>query len=94
MADDRRVTTPDQSATRSRDMTFDANGGLVAAAELEPRPHYPNHGWVARKANRLWRVQRCKPPMVLADPPLGARSINTLAAREQTLLRGWVWAGS
>ena len=83
MVDDRLVIALDQGTTSSRSIAFDANGALVATAQLEFQQHYPKRGWVEHEPADLWRSQRDTLAAVLANPAVRGRSVAALGIANQ-----------
>jgi len=57
----------DQGTSSSRSIVFDAQGRILASAQLEIRQHYPQPGWVEHDPLELWATQRDTAAQALAQ---------------------------
>ncbi len=79
----------DQGTTSSRAIVFHRSGQLVAQAQQEVTPHFPQPGWVEHDADELWATQFAVAQQALAAAGLQASDIAAIGItnqRETTLL--------
>ena len=82
----------DQGTTSSRSIVFDAQGHILASAQLEIRQHYPQPGWVEHDPLELWDTQRDTAHAALAQLHAQGHDLRQVKAvgitnqRETTLL--------
>jgi len=82
----------DQGTTSSRSIVFDAQGRIMASAQLEIRQHYPQPGWVEHDPLELWDTQRDTAHAALAQLHANGHDLSLVRGlgitnqRETTLL--------
>ncbi len=85
----RYVLALDQGTTSSRSILFDVGGRIVATAQREIRPIYPQAGWVEHDPVEIWNTQRdtAMEAMDLAGVvPNDIAAVGIANQRETTLL--------
>ena len=73
----------DQGTSSSRSIVFDAQGRLVASAQLELPQIYPRPGWVEHDPREIWRTQLATAKEALAKAGLTARDIRAVGITNQ-----------
>jgi glycerol kinase len=73
----------DQGTSSSRSIVFDAEGRVVAAAQLELPQIYPQPGWVEHDPLEIWRTQLATAREALAKAGLKAADIRALGITNQ-----------
>ncbi|WP_370680075.1 glycerol kinase GlpK [Comamonas sp. GB3 AK4-5] len=73
----------DQGTSSSRSIVFDAQGRLVASAQLELPQIYPRPGWVEHDPREIWRTQLSTAKEALAKAGLTARDIRAVGITNQ-----------
>jgi glycerol kinase len=73
----------DQGTSSSRSIVFDAQGRLVASAQLELPQLYPRPGWVEHDPREIWRTQLSTAKEALAKAGLTARDIRAVGSTNQ-----------
>ena len=79
----------DQGTSSSRAIVFHRSGRIVASAQRELTPHFPQPGWVEHDANEIWTSQLAVAQQALRDSGLTAGDIAAIGItnqRETTLL--------
>lgn len=79
----------DQGTSSSRSIVFDPDGRIVAQAQRELTPHYPQPGWVEHDALEIWQTQLDTAREALAGAGLKAgqvRAVGITNQRETTVL--------
>lgn len=79
----------DQGTSSSRSIVFDAQGRIVASAQLELPQIYPQPGWVEHDPREIWRTQLSTAKEALAKAGLKAsdiRSVGITNQRETTIV--------
>ncbi|MDL5035692.1 glycerol kinase GlpK [Comamonas resistens] len=73
----------DQGTSSSRSIVFDAQGRLVASAQLELPQIYPRPGWVEHDPQEIWRTQLSTAREALTKAGLTARDIRAVGITNQ-----------
>jgi len=73
----------DQGTSSSRSIVFDANGQVVAQAQLELGQIYPQPGWVEHDPQEIWRTQLATARDVLAKAGIQAREVRAIGITNQ-----------
>ncbi|MEG0447293.1 MAG: FGGY family carbohydrate kinase, partial [Comamonas sp.] len=73
----------DQGTSSSRSIVFDAQGRLVASAQMELPQIYPQPGWVEHDPLEIWRTQLTTAKEALSKAGLGARDIRAVGITNQ-----------
>ena len=73
----------DQGTSSSRSIVFDAQGRIVASAQLELPQIYPRPGWVEHDPREIWRTQLATAREALAKAGLAAGDIRALGITNQ-----------
>lgn len=73
----------DQGTSSSRSIVFDAQGRLVASAQMELPQIYPQPGWVEHDPLEIWRTQLTTAKEALRKAGLGARDIRAVGITNQ-----------
>ncbi|MFD2754933.1 glycerol kinase GlpK [Comamonas terrae] len=73
----------DQGTSSSRSIVFDAQGRLVASAQMELPQIYPRPGWVEHDPREIWRTQLATARQALAKAGLAARDIRAVGITNQ-----------
>ena len=73
----------DQGTSSSRSIVFDAQGRIVASAQLELPQIYPRPGWVEHDPREIWRTQLTTAKEALAKAGLTARDIRAVGITNQ-----------
>jgi len=79
----------DQGTSSSRSIVFDAEGRIVAQAQLELPQIYPQPGWVEHDPMEIWRTQIATARQALAQAGIAARDVRAVGItnqRETTVL--------
>jgi glycerol kinase len=79
----------DQGTSSSRSIVFDAQGRIVAQAQLELPQIYPRPGWVEHDPREIWRTQLATAREALAKAGIAAAQVRALGItnqRETTVL--------
>ena len=76
----------DQGTSSSRALVFDAAGHVLATAQRELMPHYPQPGWVEHDADEIWAGQLACAREALARAGVKVRAIGITNQRETTVL--------
>ena len=79
----------DQGTSSSRSIVFDPQGRIVALAQRELTPHYPQPGWVEHDPQEIWQTQLQTAREALASAGLRAGQVHALGItnqRETTVL--------
>lgn len=79
----------DQGTSSSRSIVFDPQGRIVAQAQRELTPHYPQPGWVEHDPLEIWQTQLQTAREALASAGLRAGQVHALGItnqRETTVL--------
>ena len=79
----------DQGTSSSRSIVFDAEGRIVAQAQLELPQIYPQPGWVEHDPLEIWRTQLATAREALAKAGIAAsdvRAVGITNQRETTVL--------
>ena len=79
----RYVMALDQGTTSSRAILFDAEGGLVAAAQHEFPQHFPKPGWVEHDPEDIWQSQLRAARDVLAQAGVSASDLAAIGITNQ-----------
>jgi glycerol kinase len=78
-----------QGTSSSRSIVFDPQGRIVAQAQRELTPHYPQPGWVEHDPQEIWQTQLQTAREALASAGLSAGQVRALGItnqRETTVL--------
>ncbi|WP_291589709.1 glycerol kinase GlpK [Comamonas sp. UBA7528] len=73
----------DQGTSSSRSIVFDAQGRIVASAQLELPQIYPRPGWVEHDPREIWRTQLATAREALTKAGLTARDIRAVGITNQ-----------
>ncbi|MDW5442522.1 glycerol kinase GlpK [Polaromonas sp. SM01] len=73
----------DQGTSSSRSIVFDAQGHIVAMAQLELPQIYPKPGWVEHDPMEIWRTQLATAREALAKAGIKAGDIRALGITNQ-----------
>ena len=73
----------DQGTSSSRSIVFDAQGRVVAQAQLELPQIYPQPGWVEHDPQEIWRTQLATAREALAKAGIGAQQVRALGITNQ-----------
>lgn len=73
----------DQGTSSSRSIIFDAQGAIVAQAQLELPQIYPQPGWVEHDPMDIWRTQIATAREALAKAGLAASQIHAVGITNQ-----------
>ena len=73
----------DQGTSSSRSIVFDAEGRVVAQAQLELPQIYPQPGWVEHDPQEIWRTQLATAREALAKAGIKASQIQALGITNQ-----------
>ena len=68
----------DQGTSSSRSIVFDAQGRIVASAQLELPQIYPRPGWVEHDPREIWRTQLSTAREALAKAGITAKDIRAV----------------
>jgi len=73
----------DQGTSSSRSILFDAQGRIVAQAQLELPQIYPRPGWVEHDPLEIWRTQLSTARAALAQAGIAASQVRALGITNQ-----------
>ena len=73
----------DQGTSSSRSIVFDAEGRVVAQAQLELTQIYPQPGWVEHDPQEIWRTQLATARDALAKAGINASQVRALGITNQ-----------
>jgi len=73
----------DQGTSSSRSIVFDAEGHVVAQAQLELTQIYPQPGWVEHDPQEIWRTQLATAREALAKAGIQASQVQALGITNQ-----------
>ena len=73
----------DQGTSSSRSIVFDAEGRVVAQAQLELTQIYPQPGWVEHDPQEIWRTQLATAREALAKAGIKASQVQALGITNQ-----------
>jgi len=73
----------DQGTSSSRSILFDAQGRIVAQAQLELPQIYPRPGWVEHDPMEIWRTQLSTARAALAQAGIAASQVRALGITNQ-----------
>ncbi len=73
----------DQGTSSSRSIVFDAEGRVVAQAQLELTQIYPQPGWVEHDPQEIWRTQLATAREALAKAGINASQVQALGITNQ-----------
>ncbi|RGE45697.1 glycerol kinase [Comamonas testosteroni] len=73
----------DQGTSSSRSIVFDAQGRIVASAQLELPQIYPRPGWVEHDPREIWRTQLSTAKEALAKAGITAKDIRAVGITNQ-----------
>ncbi len=73
----------DQGTSSSRSILFDAQGRIVAQAQLELPQIYPRPGWVEHDPLEIWRTQLSTARAALAQAGISASQVRALGITNQ-----------
>ena len=73
----------DQGTSSSRSIVFDAEGRVVAQAQLELTQIYPQPGWVEHDPQEIWRTQLATAREVLVKAGINASQVQALGITNQ-----------
>jgi glycerol kinase len=73
----------DQGTSSSRSLVFDAQGRIVAQAQMELPQSYPQPGWVEHDPLEIWRTQLATARQALAQAGIEARQLRAMGITNQ-----------
>ena len=73
----------DQGTSSSRSILFDAQGRVVAQAQLELPQIYPQPGWVEHDPQEIWRTQLVTARSVLSKAGVQAKQVRAVGITNQ-----------
>ena len=73
----------DQGTSSSRSIVFNAEGRVVAQAQLELTQIYPQPGWVEHDPQEIWRTQLATARDALARAGISARDVRAVGITNQ-----------
>ncbi len=73
----------DQGTSSSRSIVFDADGRVVAQAQLELPQIYPQPGWVEHDPQEIWRTQLATARDALAKAGIHANQVRAIGITNQ-----------
>ena len=77
------VLALDQGTTSSRAVLFDARGAVVAQAQREVAPRFPQPGWVEHDPAEIWQSQLDVAREALASAGVAARDVAAIGIANQ-----------
>ena len=89
MSSPRHILALDQGTTSSRAIVFDRAGAIVAVAQKEFPPYYPQPGRVEHDPMEIWSSQSSTAAEAIARANLSSGDIAAVGITNQRETTGW-----